>query len=552
MIRKVTIKGFKRFSEVVFELPGHVVLAGPNNTGKTTMLQAIAAWSLAFNVWCKRNDFQRHGGAYTKVPITRQVFSAVPLRAFDLLWTNRRYNRPIEIKIEHSDGWAVTMEFLPDTTEQILVRPKPDADPHQLGTGVVDLSAVFVPPMTGLSTDEPVFQKPKIEQLLGLGKPGDVLRNLLVLAHQDQDAWNNVTSSIKRLFGYELQPPDSGGADILAEYQMAPGGPRLDIASAGSGFQQVLMLLAFLNTRAGSVLLLDEPDAHLHIILQDAIYGELRTVAQRQHSQLVVATHSEIIIDSVEPRELCVLLQSPRMLSDSAEKSNLMRSLSVLTNTDLMLAVDAPGVLYTEGHTDIAILKEWARILNHPLAEYLTKKLFWKPTVWETRPGAKGIPAKDHYEALALVRNDLPGLVILDGDARPEIGPTEITGTGLQRIRWRRYEIESYLFHPDVLIRFVTQQVGEAAAPEHVNELKAYLEQNSPPAVLREPLGNHEYLNTVKARTKLIPPALEAAGLVGIPYTRFHEIAALMRPEEIHPEVLEKLDGICRAFNLTP
>ena len=42
--------------------------------------------------------------------------------------------------------------------------------------------------------------------------------------------------------------------------------PVLDIASAGSGFQQVLMLLAFLNTRTGSpCCLLDEPDAHLHM-----------------------------------------------------------------------------------------------------------------------------------------------------------------------------------------------------------------------------------------------------------------------------------------------
>ena len=179
MIRKVVIKSFKRFADMTFELPGHVVIAGPNNTGKTTLLQAIAAWSLAFQTWFRRNDFQRHGGFYTKVPITRQVFSAVPLRTFDLLWTNRVYNQPIEITIHHSDGWVVTMEFLPDTTEQILVRPKPAVSPQQLAIGLVTLQAVFVPPMTGLSTDEPVLQKPKIEQLLGLGKPGDVLRNLL-------------------------------------------------------------------------------------------------------------------------------------------------------------------------------------------------------------------------------------------------------------------------------------------------------------------------------------------------------------------------------------
>ena len=107
--------------------------------------------------------------------------------------------------------------------------------------------------------------------------------------------------------GYELQAPNAEGADILAEYATRQGGPRFDIASAGSGFQQVLMLLTFLHTRPGSVLLLDEPDAHLHVILQDAIYGELRSVAARQNSQLILATHSEVLINSVEPSELWVM-----------------------------------------------------------------------------------------------------------------------------------------------------------------------------------------------------------------------------------------------------
>ena len=48
MITRVVIRRFKRFDEVAFDIPGHIVLAGPNNTGKTTLLQAIAAWDLAF------------------------------------------------------------------------------------------------------------------------------------------------------------------------------------------------------------------------------------------------------------------------------------------------------------------------------------------------------------------------------------------------------------------------------------------------------------------------------------------------------------------------
>ena len=59
MINQRDIRRFKRFQEVTFDIPGHVVLAGPNNTGKTTLLQAIASWSLALDRWKQLNDFNR-------------------------------------------------------------------------------------------------------------------------------------------------------------------------------------------------------------------------------------------------------------------------------------------------------------------------------------------------------------------------------------------------------------------------------------------------------------------------------------------------------------
>lgn len=94
-IRTVRILGFKRFDGVEFRLPGHVVPAGPQNTGKTTVLQAITSWSLSLQRWREFNDFNRCNG-YTRAPIARQAFTAVPLRSFDLLWTDLWYqkNRP--------------------------------------------------------------------------------------------------------------------------------------------------------------------------------------------------------------------------------------------------------------------------------------------------------------------------------------------------------------------------------------------------------------------------------------------------------------------------
>lgn len=555
MIRKVQIRGFKRFEDESFVFPGHVVLAGPNNTGKTTVLQAITAWSLGLERWFSHNDLQRHGGAYTKVPIARQAFSAVPLRAFDLLWRDRAYRGTVTVAVQ-TDQWTVPMEFLADSSEQVYVRPSNTITPSQLDLVPDRLPVVFVPPMTGLSVDEPVYQRPKVDHLLGQAKPGEILRNLLVEAAATQRAWDALTSSIKRLFNFELLPPDASGPHIVAEYR-PPGGRPLDVASAGSGFQQVLMLLTFLHTRPASVLLLDEPDAHLHVILQDAIYGELRSVAAAQKSQLVIATHSEVIINSVDPGELCVLLDRPRLLASNDERRRLIDSLGNLTNEDIVQATGAPGVLYLEDYTDLLILREWAKALEHPAREVLTTRLFWKRTVHQPREGASGIPAREHYEALRLVREDLPGLELVDGDARPQLQPTELQGQGLQRMRWRRYEIESYLVHPAALGRFVQAQVGTGAAAEAQRGLREGLHKLlggvaedferdplSPPPVVES------FLVSTKARTAILPPLLDAAGLPAFPYQRYHEIAAVMTPDEVHPEVREKLDGILKAFRL--
>ncbi len=112
MIRTVRIRGFKRFWKAELHLPGRLVLAGPNNTGKTTLPQAIAAWSLALR---RRRELDH----YRRVPIARQAFATVPLRSFDLLWTDRRYREPIGIELRHHAGWSATMEFVADSTEQI-------------------------------------------------------------------------------------------------------------------------------------------------------------------------------------------------------------------------------------------------------------------------------------------------------------------------------------------------------------------------------------------------------------------------------------------------
>ena len=122
MISRLTLRNFKRFREQAFELADSVVLAGPNNAGKSTLLQAIATWKLGLDRWVA----QREGGRAVKrsgVAITRADFTAAPLREMNLLWEDRKVTGPagmadtrrlIEIVVEGAAGgeaWTCGIEF---------------------------------------------------------------------------------------------------------------------------------------------------------------------------------------------------------------------------------------------------------------------------------------------------------------------------------------------------------------------------------------------------------------------------------------------------------
>jgi len=64
----IVLRRFKRFHEERFDLSGMSCWRVPTLC-KTTVLQAVAAWALALKTWRQLNDYQRHGGAYTKAPM---------------------------------------------------------------------------------------------------------------------------------------------------------------------------------------------------------------------------------------------------------------------------------------------------------------------------------------------------------------------------------------------------------------------------------------------------------------------------------------------------
>ncbi len=91
MITRVKVEFFKRFQTTSFELGDDIVLAGPNNSGKTTLLQAVAVWNLALQRWQAEHAESSKAKQRTGIPVSRNDFTAVPLREMNLLWFEQRH-----------------------------------------------------------------------------------------------------------------------------------------------------------------------------------------------------------------------------------------------------------------------------------------------------------------------------------------------------------------------------------------------------------------------------------------------------------------------------
>ena len=566
MITKVRVRYFKQFKDQEFDLSEHIILAGPNNSGKTTLLQAIAVWQLAFKRWIA----ERGPGSGSKakkrtgVPITRKDFTALPLREMNLLWTDtitglkkeelengqsQGHPRYLAITLEgrlNDKSWRLTFDFRYQNTELAYIRAS-EEQYDKLPIKENQLDVVHIPPFSGIGADETGHDRPYQDLLIGQGKAGDILRNLLLEVYKNspKNNWKELCGHIEDILGYRLLPPEYEGKPyILCEYLCGipkgkgrDGLAKLDIASAGSGFHQVLLLLAFFYARPSTVLLFDEPDAHLHVVLQKQIYDMLRSIAAKRHIQLIIATHAEVLIDNTSPDMILSFFKEPHCLVSDTDRDQVREALKRLTATDVLLAERSQGVLYVEGQTDFDLLREWARILEHPMSKWFSENPFW-----HNNQGCHPREARGHFFALRAIKDEIRGFLILDGDNR-SLPNHEVESDGLMVERWERYEVENYLLHPDVLRRFVASRLGSLFA----QKADDYLQEQLPPAVYKNPLSPHDYLKATPASKTLLPEFFRASQ-IDITKQEYYMIAEQMDESEIPPEIKNKLDKMAKIF----
>jgi hypothetical protein len=205
--------------------------------------------------------------------------------------------------------------------------------------------------------------------------------------------------------------------------------------------------------------LIDEPDAHLEILRQKQVYEILKTVASENACQVIIATHSEVILDDAVDTNLTLLLNGEAVnLANHQDMKNALRSFGI---EHYYKARVAPRILYVEGSTDIEILKALAKKLEHPAAEtlsgninyYYTQNVNPREDLKERLDRAAGAFGnfRQHFQTLKRFVPNFRGIAVFDNDNRSMADSIE---DDLAVIYWREYELENYFITPELLLRF--------------------------------------------------------------------------------------------------
>jgi hypothetical protein len=403
----------------------------------------------------------------------------------------------------------------------------------------------FLPPMSGLTAEEPLLQPGRINVLMGQGQTAQVLRNLCYqIVENDREKklkdWEEITSQIKELFGATISEPvflqDRG--EITLSYEES--NTQLDISSSGRGLQQTLLLLAHLYSNPNTVLLLDEPDAHLEILRQRQIYNLLINVAKQKGSQIICASHSEVVLNEAADRDILIaFVGKPHQIDNRT--SQVLKSLRDIGFDQYYLAEDKGWVLYLENSTDLAILQAFAKVLDHEAQQYLACP-FSKYV--ETNLPQK---ARDHFFGLREAKDDLVGIAIFDRLDNSKLQSEK----GLTETMWRRKEIENYFCMEEVLLAYAghdlpddlfgrdESQQREQAMREAIVEVTKLLEIDdlapwSPDVKASDQVPDRVFRLFFKKLK--IPHQLRKSD--------YHIIAGLVPKEKLDTEIMEKLDAI--------
>lgn len=562
MITKISINNFKRLENISFPISQSVVIIGPNNSGKSTIFQALCLWEIGVTNYIaasQKGDLIGKGF----VVINRKDLLNSPVSDTRFLWKNKNVTERSEGKVHHvtveielegideGKGWKCKTLFTFSNSESFTCRIASGfKEVRELYNNEKGPRFRFLQTMSGIISTEDKLALGAIERRLGEGRTAEVLRNICYsILYPDthtqdssngEDKWIRFCEVILLMFGAELQKPEFIKALGIIQLEYIERKIKYDISSGGRGFLQTLLVLAYMYANPKTILLLDEPDAHLEVIRQKEVFQQINDVANETNSQLLVASHSEVVLEEAsEASKVIALIENKAIEINPVNKKYLRKALTDIGWERYYLAKLKKHTLYLEGSTDHEMLLHFAAKLKHPVEQLLRTA--------NVRYTSDNVPntAVKEFECLKEFFPELKGLAIFD-NINKNLEAVKL----LKVVCWERRELENYFAKPNILIKHARLLANkhDHLKPEALTKaMEEAISDITPPIYLRDLQNKWWY--TAKMSDEwldlIFPLFFEKIGLPKDFYKRdYYHLINLLSLEEVDNEITEKLDLI--------
>lgn len=367
----IEVKNFKAIKSLRLPLADVTILVGPNGSGKSSALQAIH--------WAAR------AASYIEPKKQSEVIS------FDRL----DYSPSSEpLKTAHKSELSSARESDP-TLVNFIISEKDDesssvasvkiwAARNRSGVSVsidggvavtpfkqrTELITAYIPGLAGLAERETILVQPLLRRQAASGDAGGVLRNVLLNLASQQPGEDDASYAAQRIQklsqlvqmvhpGVEIETAFDEREDFHINAMFKDerlGVERRPLETAATGILQVVQIFAYLILFKPKLLLIDEPDAHLHPDKQERLIEALERAAGDYNIQVILSTHSPNIARAASHRSKLLWLRDGEVVNEDDEVITALLGWGGLDKKILFFVEDE------DSQPIVSILRQWPNL----------------------------------------------------------------------------------------------------------------------------------------------------------------------------------------------
>lgn len=354
---KIQIKKFKKIDDVTVVLEPLNIFIGANNSGKSSFIQGIQfAISGCQTLKLKGGVWTGKGSKTLSLDSSEYLYT--PTDNIEYLYHGKRL---IGSRKREDRSW---IEFIlsDDKTSSLKISRGKNGgfttslNGRDLGDKLSDIDnpyCVYVPGIAGVPTQEKYEVTITVKKSATRGDSNNYLRNILYSISKDDVKWNSFKESVNRIYNNidVTAKFDEHKSEYIKVY-VVDNKLELPLDSVGTGLLQVIQIFAYIEYFNSRIILLDEPDSHIHPTKQKLLANEL---ARRSNAnpdlRVVFSTHSRYILDALEDKANVVHFQNGDAFPD-VKGSKILLDIGAADADYLFSKKELKYVIVTEDKVD--------------------------------------------------------------------------------------------------------------------------------------------------------------------------------------------------------